>query len=135
MPIRCPREVGVPGSRNSETSASRLATSLPVKVRCSIPACSSTQPAIEVCVGDAQGIHEAQCGMDLPGNVKIQESPHGAGFQGVFSVMWVHVKTCIWWSRGELTYWPPKALFRWFQRIFDANSGLVILHKVALNIM
>jgi len=38
--------------------------------------------------------------------LREQESPHGAGFPGVFPVMWEHVETCIWLSRGDLN---PKA--------------------------
>lgn len=40
--------------------------------------------------------------MGALGGVQIQESPHGAGFSGVFPIMWEHVETCIWWSRGDL---------------------------------
>lgn len=51
--------------------------------------------------------------MGALGGVQIQESPHGAGFSGVFPIMWEHVETCIWWSRGDLNPRPP-ALRYWF---------------------
>ncbi|VXB43216.1 hypothetical protein PSEUDO8AS_100232 [Pseudomonas sp. 8AS] len=50
------------------------------------------------------------------GGVQKQESPHRAGFTGVFPVMWEHVETCIWWSRGDLNPRPPVRRYRFYMR-------------------
>jgi hypothetical protein len=53
------------------------------------------------------------------GNVREHSEtrkPAQGGLLGMFPVMWEHVETGVWWSRGDLNPRPPVLRCRYYMR-------------------